>query len=53
MADKTVSTYWWNESPNFGDAMNPLLLREIFGLNAVWAPAVSYTHLTLPTIYSV
>jgi len=35
---KTVKTYWWNEAPNFGDAMNPLLLRELFGVTAVWAP---------------
>ena len=30
-----------------------LLLGNIVNTNAQWISAVSYTHLTLPTIYSV
>ena len=33
-----VRVYWWNEQPNFGDAMNPFLLERLFGVTAVWAP---------------
>jgi pyruvyltransferase len=33
----TVRAYWWNEQPNFGDAMNPVLLHRLFGVDVVWA----------------
>ena len=36
MADP-LRVYWWNEQPNFGDAMNPLLLERLFGRTVVWA----------------
>ena len=40
--DKTNAAEYWKAN-----------VRLIFGCLAVWAFAVSYTHLTLPTIYSV
>lgn len=30
--------YWWNEEPNFGDAMNALLIPRLFGREVAWAP---------------
>jgi pyruvyltransferase len=35
---RTIKTYWWDEEPNFGDAMNPLFLDRLFGVNVEWAP---------------
>lgn len=33
-----IKAYWWNEQPNFGDALNPLLLRELTHKEVVWSP---------------
>ncbi|KQV69503.1 hypothetical protein ASC64_06555 [Nocardioides sp. Root122] len=33
-----VRVYWWREQPNFGDAMNPVLLERLFGVTVEWAP---------------
>lgn len=30
--------YWWNEQPNFGDALNPIILKKLFGKEAIWSP---------------
>jgi pyruvyltransferase len=35
---RALKVYWWNEEPNFGDAMTPLLLSRLFGLEVTWAP---------------
>jgi hypothetical protein len=35
---RRIATYWWNEQANFGDAMNPLLLERLFGVEIFWAP---------------
>ena len=35
---RTIPTFWWNEEPNFGDSMNPMLLERLFGVHATWAP---------------
>lgn len=35
---RNVSVYWWNEEPNFGDAMNADLLARLYGINVTWAP---------------
>jgi pyruvyltransferase len=32
-----LRAYWWNEEPNFGDAMTPVLLHRLFGLEVAWA----------------
>lgn len=40
-----LTMYWWNEEPNFGDAMNPVLLRRLFGLEVEWA-ALTQADLT-------
>jgi hypothetical protein len=34
-----VTAYWWNERPNYGDTLTPLLLDRFSDLNAMWAPA--------------
>jgi pyruvyltransferase len=31
--------YWWRKVPNFGDAINPLLLRGLSGLSLEWSDA--------------
>ncbi len=36
-----IKTYWWNEQPNFGDALNPLLLRELTNEEIIWSPLKS------------
>jgi pyruvyltransferase len=33
----SLKVYWWNELPNFGDAMNPLLISRLFGIDVVWS----------------
>lgn len=35
---KQVKMFWWNEQPNFGDALNPILLKHFFDIEAVWSP---------------
>jgi pyruvyltransferase len=34
----SVAAYWWNEEPNFGDAMTPVLLSRLFNIDVTWAP---------------
>jgi len=31
-----LKTYWWNEHPNFGDALAPLLLKRFAGTDSKW-----------------
>ena len=31
-----LETYWWIDHPNFGDALNPVLLERLFGVQPVW-----------------
>ena len=45
--DKTVSLYEWYKQNDVFDKM------DFQGINLFSVLAVSYTHLTLPTIYSV
>lgn len=33
-----VKMYWWNDQPNFGDALNPIIVRKLFGIEPVWSP---------------
>jgi pyruvyltransferase len=33
-----ISVYWWNEEPNFGDSMTPILLARLFNVDVTWAP---------------
>lgn len=40
MRRETVRAYWWNESPNFGDALTPILLDRLFGVHTEWASLV-------------
>lgn len=28
--------YWWNDRPNFGDGLNPVLVERLFGVRPVW-----------------
>lgn len=32
-----IKMYWWNDEPNFGDALNPLLLEKVFKLKVEWS----------------
>ena len=53
--DNQIYLYHLNEKgkPGF-EVVNPILIEnENFLINRGWIPSVSYTHLTLPTIYSV
>jgi pyruvyltransferase len=34
-----LKAYWWRKVPNFGDAINPLLIRGLSGLAADWSDA--------------
>lgn len=33
-----MKIFYWNERPNFGDAMAPYLARELLGISMKWAP---------------
>lgn len=33
-----IKLYWWNEEPNFGDALTPLLLEKLFDIESEWTP---------------
>lgn len=35
---RAVQAYWWNEVPNFGDALAPLLLERFAYLRVEWSP---------------
>ncbi len=43
-ARSTLQTYWWNETPNFGDALAPLLLEHFSDLKVEWA-AISHARI--------
>ncbi len=32
-----IKLYWWNDAPNFGDALNPLLVEHVSGRPVEWA----------------
>jgi pyruvyltransferase len=36
-----VRAYWWNDIPNFGDALTPYLLQYYANTSAEWSPLVS------------
>jgi pyruvyltransferase len=36
-----IKMYWWNETPNFGDALNPYLVEKLSGQKVVWSPLES------------
>ncbi len=40
---KKLKMYWWNEQPNFGDALNPLIVERLFGIQVQWADLSSAT----------
>jgi hypothetical protein len=31
--------FWWDGEPNFGDALNPILVERLFGRPVSWSPA--------------
>lgn len=33
---RSVAMYWWNDRPNFGDGLNPVLVERLFGVRPVW-----------------
>jgi pyruvyltransferase len=33
-----IKLYWWNDHPNFGDALNPILVQHVSGRPVEWAP---------------
>lgn len=33
-----LKMFWWNELPNFGDALNPILVKRFFNTDVEWAP---------------
>lgn len=33
---KKVKVYWWNDSPNVGDAASPYVIQKLFGLDIVY-----------------
>ncbi len=33
-----IRMYWWNDHPNFGDALNPLLVEKLFDKKVTWSP---------------
>ncbi len=35
---RKAKAYWWNDVPNFGDRLAPLLLEKFAGLKAAWSP---------------
>jgi pyruvyltransferase len=35
-----IKMYWWREHPNFGDAMNPLLVKQLFGIDVEWSEII-------------
>lgn len=35
-----IKMYWWREHPNFGDAMNPILIKQLFGIDVEWSEIV-------------
>jgi pyruvyltransferase len=32
-----VKMFWWNEQPNFGDSLNPIILKRLFNVETEWA----------------
>ncbi len=36
-----IKMYWWNETPNFGDGLNPYLVEKLSGQKVVWSPLES------------
>ncbi len=42
---ENITVYWWNEEPNFGDSMTPILLARLFNAKVRWAP-LEYAYLT-------
>ena len=37
MVRAPIRLYWWNESPNFGDSLSPLLIDRLFSRRSVWS----------------
>lgn len=44
MSTSLVTAYWWNDRPNYGDTLTPLLLHHFADLEAIWAP-VDYAEM--------
>lgn len=51
MHRSSVKAYWWNEVPNFGDALAPLLLKRFADIDDVEWTAVS--HASIASIGSI
>ncbi len=37
MSDGPLKLYWWTDTPNFGDAINPLIVSHVSGRDVAWA----------------
>jgi hypothetical protein len=49
-ADHTVKAYWWNQVPNFGDTMAPLLLEHFAEVKVEWD---TISHSSIASVGSI